>query len=261
MEAMDVPEREQLPAEFHEQPLTARMLDDFALCPRKFLLSFFTTDQDERRLRGGAAVLHQAVRQALLDHYQFGGPARQPVAELLSAFERHWDGRRCADSLEEQQLHAAGLEMLAAYHAAHAAEAVTVLATDVRLTGQVAGREFVAVADLVTKPVAGEVAVTRFVTSRRPLSSAELATDISAQVLWLLATSRYGEDGAVRVLYYALRQGRAREVSLDAEQAAYLRQDLAARVGRIHREEEFAPRKGSYCRWCRSRSRCPLWRR
>jgi len=258
---MDVPEREQLPPEFEEQPLTARMLDDFATCPRKFLLSFFSTDQDARRLRGGAAALHQAVRQALLDHYQFGGPSQRPVAELLARFEDHWDGRRCADSLEEQQLHAAGLEMLVAYHAAHAAEALTVLATDLRLTGQVAGREFVAVADLVTGPVEREVTVTRLVSSRRPLSAAELGTDISAELLWLLATTRYGEDGAVRVLYYALRQGRAREVSLDAEQAAYLRQDLAARVGRIHREEEFAPRQGSYCRWCRSRSRCPLWRR
>lgn len=249
-----------LPPEFRQQPLTARLLDDFSLCPRKFLLSFFVTEQDDRRLRGGPAMLHQAVRQALLALYQLGGPAERPLEELRARFEQHWDGRRCVDALEERQLHRAGHEMLERYHAAHVSDARRLVAHDLRLTGTAGGQQLVAVADLVLQGQVANPDVIRFVTARRPLSEAELAQDLSAQVLWLLAQEHF-HDHSPRVWYHALRQGRSREVVLDQAQATRLREDLAARVGRIHREEEFAPRKGPYCRWCRSRAGCPLWQR
>lgn len=251
---------ERLPAEFRQQPLTARMLDDFSLCPRKFLLSFFATEQDERRLRGGPAMLHQAVRQTLLALYQMGGPAQRPLEELHRHFVQHWDGRRCADALEEQQLHRAGHEMLERYHTDCQGDHRTLVAHDLRLTATVARQEVVAVADLVLQGAGADLDVIRFVTSRRPLSGSELAEDTSAQLLWLLAREHFG-GSPVRAWYHALRQGRAREVVLDPAQAGRLQDELAARIGRIHREEEFAPRKGSYCRWCRSRARCPLWQR
>lgn len=253
-------EPRRLPREFRQQPLTARLLEDFALCPRKFLLSFFVTEQDQRRLRGGPATLHQAVRQALLALYQLGGPAQRPLDELRECFERHWDGSRCADALEEQQLYRAGHEMLERYHAAHVDDSRRLVAHDLRLTGTAGGQELVAVADLVLQGEGTDLDVIRFVTSRRPLSEAELAEDLSAQLLWLLVNQHFGGDSS-RVLYYALREGRSRPVVLDQGQVARLREDLAARVGRIHREEEFAPRKGPYCRWCRSRTGCPLWQR
>lgn len=246
----------QLPPEFHEQPLTARMLDDFATCPRKFLLSFFVTREAERHFRGGTAALHQALRQALVDLYNAGGPARSAAGDLLAAFETHWEGGLCADALEEEQLHAQGLRMLQDYHADHAAEAVEVLGTDQRLLGEIGGQTFVAVADLVLA-VQQQHRYVRLTSSRRPPGPAELTANISAQLLWVLVQ---GQSPGAQVLYYSLRQRKAQEVVLDDQQAEQARQEISSRVARVHREADFAPRKGQYCRWCRSRARCPAWR-
>lgn len=253
----------QLPPEFLDQPLTAGVLEDFGTCPRKFLLSFVASDAEKRRLRGGAAALHQALRATLLECYQFGGPSGTSPEFLQERFEHHWEGRWCQDSLEEQQLHRAGQQILADYHAAHVGDPRQFVAGDQRLAAEVGGQAFVAVADLVLAPEPGTVEVARLVSSRSPLSAAELRTDLSAQLLWLLANDHFTRQGAttVRVLYYSLRQLRAREVALDEEQAAYLQKDLRSRVAQLRREVEFAPRKGPYCRWCRSRPRCPLWQR
>jgi CRISPR/Cas system-associated exonuclease Cas4 (RecB family) len=255
---MNLPTPEQLPGEFYEQPLTARMLDDFATCPRKFLLSFFATRKEERHFRGGPAALHRAVRQALVATYKLGGPGEVALEDLLGTFEQHWEGSLCADAVEEEQLHEQGLQMLRDYYEAHRTDEAEIVATDLRLTGRVGDQEFVAVADVVRSPGPERVEVYRFVTSRRPLGEAELAADISAQLLWLLAREHFA---APRVLYYALRQNRAREVVLSPDEEEYLRRDLASRAARIRREREFSPRQGRYCRWCRSRAKCPVWRR
>lgn len=250
---------DQLPPEFYEQPLTARMLDDFATCPRKFLLSFFTSREAERHFRGGTAALHQAVRGAILDFHGLGSPGQAPLQALLDGFEAHWDGSLCTDALEEEQLHAQGQRMLRDYHEDHAT-AVTVLGTDVRLEGVLAEQRFVAVADLVLSPAAGQVHYQRLTTSRSPLGPAELAKDISAQLLWLLAHHQPTEAPiTVTVSYYALRKRKEYEVVLTPEEADYCRREVISRVARIHRDVAFTPQKGKHCRWCRSRARCPAW--
>lgn len=247
---------EQLPPEFGEQPLTARMLDDFATCPRKFLLSFFTTRDAERHFRGGSAALHQAVRTAVLDWHKLGGPAQV----LLDGFEAHWDGSLCADALEEEQLHAQGLQMLREYHEDHAGLPARLIGTDVRLEGRLGEQAFVAIADLVFSPEPGRVEYQRLVTSRSPLGPAQLAQDISAQLLWLLAHDQHAaEPTEVTVSYYALRKRKAYEVALLPEEADYVRREIISRVARIRREADFTPQKGKYCRWCRARARCPAW--
>lgn len=159
---------QQLPPEFDEQPLTARMLADFALCPRKFLLSFFTSREAERHFRGGSAALHQAVREAVVSLYGLGGPGKGSREALLEAFEAHWDGSLCADALEEEQLHDQGRRMLDDYYADHVAAGGEVLGTDRRLAGEIEGQALVAVADLVLAPAPGEEQVLRLVTSRSP---------------------------------------------------------------------------------------------
>lgn len=252
---------DQLPPEFHEQPLTARMLDDFATCPRKFLLSFFTSRDAERHFRGGTAALHQAAREAVLDFHRLGGPGEAPPQALLEAFEAHWDGTLCTDALEEEQLYGQGRRMLRDYQEDQANEAVQLLGTDVRLEGRLGEQVFVAVADLVLSPRSGRVEYQRLTTSRSPMGPAELAKDISAQLLWLLAHDQpLAEPAEVAVSYYALRKRKAYEVLLSPEEADQARREIVSRVARMHREAAFTPQKGKYCRWCRSRARCPAWR-
>jgi hypothetical protein len=253
---------EQLPDEFHEQPLSARMLDDFATCPRKFLLSFFTSRDAERHFRGGTAALHQAVRAAVLEAWALGGPAKVPAQSLQDGFEANWDGSLCADSLEEQQLHTQGRKILQDYHAHHATGEIDLLGTDIRLTGQIGEQTFVAVADLLLSPETGQVTFVRLTTSRSPLGPAQLAKDVSAQLLWLLAQEHPLEEVVDRrVVYEALRKPAKHEVSLTEDEEQYARRDIGSRVARIHREAAFEPSKGKHCRWCRSRARCPAWPR
>jgi len=259
----------QLPPEFRAQPLSARVLDDYALCPRKFLLSFFISRDDERRFRGGPAALHDAVREALVDCYNLGGPPVTDPQVLRDSFEAHWQGDLCTDSIEEEQLHEQGLQMLQDYHDDHRAEPVEVLATDRRLEATLEGQAFVAVADVVLS-CAEEVRVLRFVTARRPLTEEQLTNDLSAQLLWLLAPSLGApaspeglspSKASRHVVFYSLRERTAREVVLDPDHVAHIRHELASHAARLYREHDFAPVKGKYCRWCRVRNRCPLWQR
>jgi len=261
---MSAEEPYQLPPEFRQQPLSARVLEDYAVCPRKFLLSFFVNRDDERRFRGGPAALHDAVRKALMDCYNLGGPAATDLQVLLDGFEAHWQGDLCTDSVEEEQLHEQGLKLLRDYHEDHRERPVGVLATDQRREATIAGQAFVAVADVVLRLPDGTLEVIRFVTARRPLSEDELRTDLSAQLLWLLTqeASAWARTSWTRhVLFYSLRQRRAREIALTPDEAAAARRDLASRAARILRETDFTPIKGKYCRWCRVRNRCPLWQR
>ena len=269
----------QLPPEFRQQPLAARALEDYALCPRRFLLSFFVGREEERRFHGGPAALHTAVRHALVECYGRGGPHLIPVEPLLDSFEAHWQGDLCADSIEEQQLHDQGRRMLQDYYDDHRGDTVEVVATDQRFEGAIEGQAFVAVADVVLQPHAGGPEVVRFVSARRPLDEDQLRADLSAQVLWLLAHEHYGvstssadglgarvptradRDSSLRVLFHSLRQRLAHEVLLSPEEAGNIRRDLATRAARLYREHDFAPVKGSQCRYCRVRHRCPLWQR
>jgi hypothetical protein len=249
----------QLPPDFFAQPLSARPLEDFATCPRKFLLSFFTSREQERRFRGGSAALHQALRAAVLELWQRGGPAAVPPESLAELFTRHWDGSLCTDTLQEQQLQRQGLQFLHQYQAAEADSEATLLATDLRLTGDLDGQSFVAVADLVLRPPAGAPQVLRLVTSRSPLTAAQLVEDLSAGLLWLLAHEHFPGPEPPQVGTYDLRKNLFRQVTPTPEQADYLRRRLASEVARLRREQEFAPRKGTHCRWCRSKAVCPLW--
>ncbi len=277
----------QLPPEFRQQPLAARALEDYALCPRRFLLSFFVGREEERRFHGGPAALHTAVRHALVECYGRGGPHLIPVEPLLDSFEAHWQGDLCADSIEEQQLHDQGRRMLQDYYDDHRGDTVEVVATDQRFEGAIEGQAFVAVADVVLQPHAGGPEVVRFVTARRPPDEDQLRADLSAQVLWLLAHERYDTnsgsgdrvgasipsrvgarvptrattDAPLRILFHSLRQRLSHEVLLSPEEADLARRDLAARAARLYREHDFAPVKGSQCRYCRVRHRCPQWQR
>ncbi len=304
----------QLPSEFRQKALSARMLEDFELCPRKFLLSHFLSWEEERRFRGGPAALHEAVRQALVECYDRGGPGVCSLERLLESFSAHWRGELCADSLEEEQLYEQGLQMLQNYYADHCQDKALVLATDLRMEHIIAGQSLVAVADVVlggsadidtaskllcqkqmqtmseqsydeenAKPAssqkkklacasfqlsADEIYVLRFVTSRRPLSAKELAEDLSAQMLGLLAHMHFCSvpppsinAPRLRVLFYALRQRRARDLELTSAQFAHIEHSLSIRLQRLYAEREFPPVKGKYCRWCRVRRRCPIWQK
>lgn len=252
-----------LPPEFFTQPLTARMLDDFAVCPHKFLLSFFATRSHDTHFRGAPAILHQALRQALIELYRLGGPAKCSIESVTAAFDRHWDGSLCKDSVEEERTRRTGLLLLEKYHADQAHAERVVIATDRRYEGEVGGQRFVAVADVCLEDAESTHIVRRFVSSRYPLSETELAKDISARLLFILAHDNTSAElhDRLRITYYALRQSRERPVLLSSEEVEYARRDILSRSARIHRETEFTPVKGKHCRWCRSQDRCPLWQR
>jgi hypothetical protein len=151
--------------------------------------------------------------------------------------------------------------MLQEYWDDHQGEETAVVGTDVRLTGALGDQSFVAVADLMLRPEAAGLRYIRLVTSRSPMGPAELAKDVSAQLLWLLAHDQPADEaGEPIVSYRALRKRKEYQVTLSTEEAEYAHHAVVSRVARIHRVTEFTPCKGKYCRWCRSRARCPAWR-
>jgi len=251
-----------LPEGFFDRPLTGRELADFADCPHKFLLSHFVDRQQTRRFLGGPAALHHALRGAIVQFYREAATADEAESKLLASFEELWEGELCADTMEEQNLHRQGRQILTDFAASWVADNPTARHADLSLSGEIEGVKFAAVADLVFPAEAdgGPLRIVRLNSSRRPPTEPELAHDISAGLLLLLCEQHFSPE-PVWVGYYCLRPGKLRQVEIAPEQVDYVRRDLRSRAGRMRREKDFPPRKGKYCRWCRARSRCEIWKR
>ena len=254
-----------------QRPLTARNLADFTLCPQKYLLSFFTTRAQSRRFIGGPAALHRAVRSALMQTYQLGGPGQVAETALLRMFEENWQGELCADSREEQQLHSEGWQILKAYHQAHKKEPNQAIAADMRFEGEIGDHRFVAVADRVDQAEDGTITLLRYKSTRRPPSPAQLAEDISAGVLLLLGQAHFVDKNLsaeaalaakadCQVAVYALRPGTLVVAPIDEPQLSSLRERIIDLAQRIRQAQQFPTNKGTHCRWCRSQAQWPAWR-
>ncbi|MDI9585894.1 MAG: PD-(D/E)XK nuclease family protein [Acidobacteriota bacterium] len=235
-------------------PLSARNLEDYRQCPRKYLLSAFVTREQADSHVGGPAILSRAVRAALLSMYAAGGPDALPLGALERIFEDNWDGRACRDSREEEDLHRDGLRIIAAHHAAPL-DLPSPLATDVRLEQEIGGEAFVAVADLVS---AEGSHVARFTTSRRPPSPGQIANEMPWTTLFVLA--RAAHPGST-VLMVDLRRNRTVEVALDEAKEREATQMLLEVTAKINADRAFEPVTGKHCQWCRSRKDCPAWQR
>ncbi|HUS81261.1 MAG TPA: PD-(D/E)XK nuclease family protein [Armatimonadota bacterium] len=247
------------PLDLGGRPLTARAIVDWHECPMKFMLSQFVGHAESRRFIGGPAALHQAVRDALVECYRLGGPPRVPLSDLLAMFEQHWDGGLCADSLEEERLHALGVKMLSEYHAGHQQAGTEIVEVDERMEVELGGHRFVAVADVVLREQDGGVNALRWLTTRKPPSLNDMAESPSWGLLFVAARERYPDED-LSVTMYSLRRQAGHRVSYTDEQLAPLVRRLTAAADRITVATQFPTTTGTHCRWCRARGRCPALR-
>jgi hypothetical protein len=231
-------------------PLTARNLEDFVQCPRKYLLSFLVARAEGTRFVGAAAALRRAVRDSLLELHAAGGASEEAARE---AFERHFEGAACRDSREEEDARRDGLRMV---EAQLREPLLPPGQCDVRLELALGEHVFVAVADVLSPAPPG---VYRLVTSRRPPSPSELVERLSPALLWLAAAGALGEE--VTAHGVDLRQGRLLPYRLEAPQRSALEARLVALADSLRREYEFPANRGTHCRWCRSQPDCPAWKR
>jgi hypothetical protein len=242
--------------------LTARNLEDYATCPQKFVFSVTASHDELEKLLGGPAMLTRAIRSALQDAFGGGSLAELDRTALLGAFAAHFDGRLCADSREEDELRETGRQVLASYARRLARESddgVTATVGDLQFEGELEGHRFRATADLVLV-ADGQRDVLRYSMSRKLPTPEELGKDLSVLLLHELAVQRYN-DGRTRVVVEALRHdARVAPDFGDGRREEGLAQ-LARLAGAVRRAREFPPDKGEHCRWCRSRRRCPAWRR
>jgi len=242
----------------HQRRLTARNLQDFELCPQKYLLSLSISPAEARQFIGGPAALRGAVRATLIDCYRRGGPQEISQPSLLDLFEQHWEGELCADSLEESQLHSRGVRMLIDYYQTHHEAANQTIAVDLRLTGEIAGHDFVAVADRINRDDSGIVTLLRYNTSASPPGPGALAKDISAGLLLLLGSQHYASEQCQTAIY-ALRRQRLIIADVDADQRQRLREKITDLAAQVHSAQDFPTQEDQHCRWCRSRAQCPAW--
>ncbi len=247
------------PIELPDRPFTARNIADWRQCPRKFLLSWFVPREETRRFLGGPATLHQALRDALVDCYRQGGPREVPLDRVEAIFEDGWDGSACADSLEEERLHAQGLKMLRDYHASHQRPWPRAIEVDLRMEVTLGDHRFVAVADAVMREEDGGVNAMRWLSSRRPPSVNEIFESPSWALLFACAREHFPDED-VSVTMYSLRRGSGHRVRFREDEFEPLVSWLTRAADRIRVATEFPPETGTHCRWCRARSRCPALR-
>lgn len=251
----DVPEIIE-PIDLPDRPFTARNLADYHQCPQKFLLSWFVPREETQRFLGGPAMLHQALREALVDWYRVGGLAGGDPAHLAVVFDDAWDGSVCADSLEEERLHAQGLKLLREYQAADVGGSAEVLEVDLRMEVELGGHRFVSVADLVLREQDGSINGLRWLSARKPPS----VQDIFESTGWGLFAACMGErfpDEDISVTMYSLRRGSGHRVRFPEAELEQLTRRATRVADRIRVATEFPPTTGMHCRWCRARSRCP----
>lgn len=246
-----------LPEGFFARPLTGRQLSDFAQCPRRFLLSQFVGDTEERRFVGAAAVLHQALRAAIVEFYRAGDGAPRAADRLRALFAEHFRGELCADAVEQAQTERRGVGMLEQFAQTWVCEHAFASDTDVRMEFEIDDQAFAASADLVFAEDAGVLAV-RLTSRRQAPSGSELASQAGAQLLALAAAERLG-PGPVSAAYYSLSARRMTPVELSPAQIEHARRDVVSRATRMRREACFEPRAGKHCRWCPVRGRCGVW--
>jgi hypothetical protein len=244
------------PLDLGGKPFTARAIMDWYDCPMKFMLSHFVSRAESRRFIGGAAALHQAVRDSLIECYRRGGPGEVAAEALEGIFAERWDGSLCADSLEEERLAARGRKMLAEYHARRADEPCEVIATDERLEMEADGHGFVAVADVVLREGDGGLNALRWLTTRKPPGLEELAQSTSWALLFMAARERWPDED-LSVTMYSLRRQAGHRIRYEEHQLKPLLRRLTRAAGRIRVATEFPARTGPQCRWCRARARCP----
>ncbi len=244
------------PLDLPERPFTARNLADYSECPQKFLLSWFVPREETRRFLGGPATLHQAIRQALVECYRVGGPAMAPLQRVAEVFEDAWDGSACADSLEEERLHAQGMTMLREFHESHAEGGAQAVEVDLRMEIELGDHRFVAVADAIMREGDGGLNAVRWLSTRRPPSLGDMAESPGWGLLYACAREHFpGED--VSVTMYSLRRGSGHRVRFRDDDLEPLLRRLTRAADRIRVATEFPPVTGPHCRWCRARSRCP----
>lgn len=245
------------PIDLPERPFTARNLADYQQCPQKFLLSWFVPREETRRFLGGPAILHQAVRQALVDCHRLGGPTEVACDRLEAVFEDAWDGSACADSLEEERLHMQGLKMLRDYHESAVGRSAELLEVDLRMEVEFGGHSFVSVADAVMREPDGGVNAIRWLSTRKPPSVNDICESTGWGLFYACVRETFPDDDDLSVTMYSLRRGSGHRVRFSEQELEALVRRATRLADRIRVATEFPCVTGMHCRWCRSRSRCP----
>jgi hypothetical protein len=244
------------PIDLPERPFTARNLADYHQCPQKFLLSWFVPREETRRFLGGPAILHQAVRQALVDCHRLGGPGQVALERLEAVFEDAWDGSACADSLEEERLHSQGMKMLREYHGGQVGASAEVLEVDHRMEVELGDHRFVAVAGGVMRESDGGVNAVRWLSTRKPPSLNDIYDSTGWGILFACVQEHFPDED-VSVTMYSLRRCSGHRVRFSEDELAGLVRRATRVADRIRVATEFPCVTGMHCRWCRARSRCP----
>ncbi len=148
--------------------------------------------------------------------------------------------------------------MLTDYYQTHHEAPSQTIAADLRLVGEIAGHNFVAVADRVDRDESGVITLLRYKTSASPPGPGALAKDISAGLLLLLGAHHY-QPQPCQTAIYALRPQRLTIADIDADQRQRLREQIIALANEIQSAQDFPTQEGQHCRWCRSRAQCPAW--
>ena len=199
------------------------------------------------------------MRAALLEGYREGGPGAVGAARLVELFEQHWEGRLCADSLEEEQLHRQGQEMLRKFTAAHEAETARTVALDLRMEADLGPHRFVAVADRVVEEPeeAAPLTLLRYKTTRQIPGPGPLGKDLSLALLLLVGEAHFSREAQAAL--YAVRAGRLVVAEISAAQREVWREQLTVQATAIRRAHDYPTVVGRHCSVCRCRSLCPAW--
>jgi RecB family exonuclease len=243
-----------------EEPLTAKVLEAYSLCPMKCRLYHLGDPSHGMARRVDAArALHAAVKRALDECYRAGGPRAAPVARLAESFVACFEGRACADSREEEEYRAAGLGMLRDYHGDHLGDEATGVTVDVLLRGELEGRPFQAQADRREVRADGRLVYLRYTTARRPPTESALEADLQTGLLQLLAQQAEGRPVTIEV--HALRTRRTLLATKPADPLEAARLQILALARAVREAQDFPTVRSRHCRWCHARGVCPAWSR
>lgn len=243
-----------------DQPLTAKALEAYRLCPMKYRLYRLGGPATAAARRVDAArALHAAIRQSLNQCYRMGGPQRVPVESLIEAFTDSFDGSASADSREEEEYRSTGVRLLTEYHEDHRGDPPAQVAVDVRLAAAIGGSPFEARADRRQYSADRPAAFVVYTTARRPASENALQADLQTAILQMLAQQAEGREVVVEL--HALRKRRSLDATKPPDVLDDLRQRVTALAAAVAEATDYPTVRARHCRWCHARGVCPEWAR
>jgi ATP-dependent exoDNAse (exonuclease V) beta subunit len=231
--------------------LSASSIETFRQCPLHYKFAY----QWKIPTGPSAAATFGNTMHAVVGRYMELRKKRAVTsAELQQMLAELWSSAGFTDPYQEEEYRRAGLEQLAAFHAAHEKTAPDVLEKQKGFTMHIAGTDVTGFIDQINRLAGRQVEIVDYKTGR-PKTHQDADKDFQLS-LYALAAREVLRLDPLRLIFYNLTTNEPVSTSRD-EQDLRQAKERVEEVAACIRAGQFDPKPGFHCRYCDYQPLCP----